>query len=181
MKENFDACLRLTLRHEGGFVNNPRDPGGMTNLGVTKRTWEDWTGRPATEADMRSLTEEDVKPLYHKRFWKAVRGEELPDGIDFCVFDCAVNSGPGKAVRMLQSAIGVKADGIIGKRTIDASFAVPLQSLIDDYTGLRLAFLQTLSHFPTFSKGWTARCMAVRNEAMAIAEPYNGAKEVSIS
>ena len=80
MKSNFEACLAEVLKHEGGYVNHLKDPGGMTNLGVTKKVWEEWTGAPADEQVMRSLTPEKVTPLYKKRYWDAVNCDDLPVG-----------------------------------------------------------------------------------------------------
>ena len=77
MKENFDECLKMLLYHEGGFVNHPKDPGGITNLGVTKRVWEDWKGTEVSEQDMRDLTPEDVAPLYKKRYWDKCKCSDL--------------------------------------------------------------------------------------------------------
>jgi lysozyme family protein len=174
MKENFDACLRLVLRHEGGFVNNPADPGGMTNLGVTKKAWEEYTGAYATEADMRQLTPELVRPFYKRRYWDAIKGDLLPDGVDYVVFDCAVNSGPMKAGKILQSVIGLPQDGIIGVQTLNAVNVIPIEGLVHDYTRQRLAFLVSLPTFATFGKGWTARIMEVEREAGQLAQPFNG-------
>src|SRR5258708_3397611 len=88
---NFTSALRLTLTHEGGFVNNPRDPGGATNLGVTKRIWERYVNKEVDVEDIKNLTYEDVEPLYSKFFWKSIHGDELPIGVSFCVFDMSVN------------------------------------------------------------------------------------------
>ena len=82
---NFEKCLEMVLHHEGGYVNHPKDPGGMTNLGVTKRVWDDWTGGDADEDEMRGLTPEDVGPLYKKNYWDRVKGDDLPSGLDLCV------------------------------------------------------------------------------------------------
>jgi lysozyme family protein len=102
MQNNFDVCVDLMLAHEGGFVNHPQDPGGMTNLGVTARVWEEWMGRPTNEKEMRALTPLMVKPLYKRKYWDAIRADELVDGLDYCVFDVAVNSGTGRAIKLLQ-------------------------------------------------------------------------------
>ena len=83
MKENFDNCLIMLLKHEGGFVNHPKDPGGMTNLGVTKAVYDKWVGRTSTEQDMRNLTPEDVAPIYKKNYWDRVKGDDLPSGVDW--------------------------------------------------------------------------------------------------
>jgi lysozyme family protein len=168
MIENFDAAFQHTLKEEGGFVNHPKDPGGMTNLGVTKRVWEEWVGKEVTEAEMRALTPNDVKPLYQRNYWNACRCSELPTGLDLCVFDTAVNSGPGRAIRILQNCLGVAVDGAIGPRTIAAANqfkGASLVHLIDEYCSARQAFLISLPTFATFGKGWTARVARLEEHA----------------
>ena len=171
MKENFAACLAEVLKHEGGYVNHPKDPGGMTNLGVTKKVWEEWTGAPADEQIMRSLTPEAVAPLYKERYWDAVKGDDLPSGVDLCVFDCAVNSGVSRASRFLQSASAVKADGVIGPKTIEAVNKKYPVSLISDYCAQREAFYRTLPTFTIFGKGWLRRLDDVEGMARKMANP----------
>lgn len=169
MKENFDKAFLETLKHEGGFVNHPRDPGGMTNLGVTKRVWEDYTGRQASEADMRALTPEKVKPLYRERYWDRVRGDDLPSGVDFAIYDFAVNSGPVRAVRFAQKIVGATQDGAMGPKTL-AKIKQYCDAMGDDdfiqaYTDARMDFLQGLSTFNTFGRGWTRRVNDVEHHA----------------
>ncbi len=163
--ENWGEAFRALLRHEGGFVNHPKDPGGITNLGVTKRVWEEWTSHPANEADMRGLTPGMVEPLYRERYWRKVRGDELPAGVDLAVFDCAVNSGPGRAAMLLQQAIGVWPDGVIGPKTMAAIKAADAKATVDRFCDLRLAFLRGLPTWPTFGKGWERRVEDVRRQA----------------
>lgn len=169
MKPTFDLAMRLLLRHEGGFVNHPKDPGGMTNLGVTKAVWEAHTGKPATEADMRALTPQAVQPIYKARYWDAVRGDDLPHGLDYCLFDCAVNSGPGRAVKLLQYVLHLKVDGVIGKNTMAAIMAADPVELIEDYSQRRLDFLKSLPTWETFGKGWGKRVSEVELEAKTFA------------
>jgi len=169
MKHNWEEAFAHVLKYEGGYVNHPNDPGGMTNLGVTKRVWEEWTGKPATEADMRALTPAMVGPLYKKRYWDAVRGDDLPSGVDLCVFDCAVNAGVGRASRFLQQAVGVDADGKIGPMTISAVTAKPAEEVIEDFCALRGAHYKGLSTFETFGKGWMRRLASVKAESTDIA------------
>ena len=118
MKENFDKCLKMLLSHEGGFVNHPEDPGGITNLGVTKKVYDEWTGRESTEQEMRDLTPEDVAPIYKKNYWDRVKGDSLPSGLDWACFDWAVNSGSGRPAKAVQRAVGATADGAIGPATL---------------------------------------------------------------
>jgi lysozyme family protein len=173
MKENFDKAFLQTLKHEGGYVNDKRDPGGMTNLGVTKRVWEEWTGKKASEADMRALTPEKVKPLYKARYWDKVKGDELPSGIDFVMYDFAVNSGPSRAIRTAQRITGTKQDGVFGPNTMARIMAYveenDAETFVITYQDERLLFLQSLSTFQTFGKGWTRRVTEVEHQGVALA------------
>jgi lysozyme family protein len=168
MQSNFETCLALMLAHEGGFVNHPQDPGGMTNLGVTKRVWEEWVGHEVDEKQMRALTPETVAPLYKRKYWDAVRADELVAGVDYCVFDVAVNSGPGRAIKFLQSCVGTTPDGGFGPATLAAvkkSEEDPAR-LIELYCAKRLEFLQSLKTFETFGKGWSRRVQEVKDKAL---------------
>ena len=168
MQGNFDKSLEKLLVHEGGYVNHPSDPGGETNLGVTKRTWQEWVGHDVSEKEMRSLTPLMVGPLYKRKYWDACRCDDLVSGVDYAVFDVAVNSGPGRAIKFLQSCVGVTADGGFGPATLDAvkkSEEDP-RRLIELYCAKRLEFLQSLKTFETFGKGWSRRVAEVKEEAL---------------
>ena len=165
MKSNFQQSIDAMLVSEGGFSNNPKDPGGMTNLGVTKTVWEGWTGHDATEQTMRNLSTADVTPLYKKKYWDAVQGDALPSGVDYCVFDTAVNSGAGRSIKLLQRSIGVTEDGFLGPNSLAAILVSDVGSLIDKYCAARNEFLQSLSTFETFGKGWTNRVLEVNLKA----------------
>ena len=166
MIHTFAECLLEVLKHEGGFVNNPQDPGGMTNLGVTKATWEEWVGHPVTEKAMRELKPADVGAMYRRKYWEKISGDSLPAGIDYCVFDAAVNSGPGRASKWLQGVVGVDVDGSIGPKTLSALNSFKLEQVISDYCKRRLSFMQDLPTFATFGKGWTKRVMEVEQTAL---------------
>lgn len=114
----FVDCLTVTLREEGGFVDDPQDSGGITNLGVTLATWERWTKGSVTRAQMRALTPVDVAPMYRAYFWDACDCDNLPQGVDLCVFDFAVNAGVARAARYLQHIVGAGQDGKIGAATV---------------------------------------------------------------
>lgn len=157
MKHNFAESLQHVLKHEGGFSNHKDDPGGMTNLGCTKAVWEEWCGHPVTEKIMRELTPADVAPLYRRKYWEKIKGDDLPSGIDYIVFDAAINSGPGRAAKWLQATIGVEVDGGIGPKTLAAVTAFDASQLIEDYSKRRLSFLTDLPTWKTFGKGWTRR------------------------
>lgn len=165
MRENFAEALQHVLKHEGGFINHPEDPGGMTNLGCTKAVWEEWCGHPVDEKTMRNLKPADVAPLYKRKYWDKVQGDELPSGVDYAVFDAAVNSGPGRAAKWLQACVGVEVDGAIGPKTLAAVRAADAKELIDDYSKRRLSFLMDLKHWPTFGKGWSRRVADVAESA----------------
>jgi len=166
MKHNWDEAFKHILKWEGGYVHHKDDPGGMTNLGVTKRVWEDWTGKPATESDMRGLTIDLVAPLYKKRYWDAIRGDDLPAGVDLCVFDCAVNAGVGRAARFLQQVVGVTADGAIGPKTLEAVTAIPADLIVQQFCVLREAHYKSLPTFATFGKGWMRRLAGIKDESL---------------
>jgi lysozyme family protein len=162
MKENFAEALQKVLHHEGGFVNHPSDPGGMTNLGCTKAVWEEHCGHPVDEKAMRALTPVDVAPLYRRKYWDKIKGDELPTGVDYVVFDCAINSGPGRAAKMLQACVGVEPDGGIGPKTLAAVNSFDPKQLVEDYTKRRLSFLMYLPTWGTFGKGWGRRVAEVQ-------------------
>ena len=165
MKDNFEQCLALVLKHEGGYVNNPRDPGGRTNLGVTQKVWEEWVKHPVDEAAMRALGPADVAPLYKKNYWDRIRGDDLPAGVDYSVFDLAVNSGVGRASKVLQAALGLTTDGIIGPKTIEAAQAANPRDLATQICERRQDFLQSLPTWDTFGKGWGRRVAEVEKVA----------------
>jgi len=168
MKDNFDAALKAILHHEGGFVNHPADPGGMTNLGVTKKVWEEWVGHEVDEKQMRALTPELVGPMYKAKYWDKIKGDDLPTGVDYAVFDAAVNSGPGRAAKWLQSCVGVEPDGGIGPKTLAAVAAFKPAELVEDYAKRRLSFLMDLPHWGTFGKGWGRRVAEVQTVASSM-------------
>ena len=142
MKENFDKSLLILLKHEGGYVNHPKDPGGETNLGVTKRVYEEWGGNK----NMKDLKEEDVAPIYKKNYWDRCKCDHLPSGLDLAVFDWAVNSGTGRAAKNLQAMIGTVADGGIGPNTLKTLNEYiehhGLENVIEEYKNVRQEFYQ---------------------------------------
>jgi lysozyme family protein len=159
----------MVIRSEGGYTNNPKDPGGMTNLGVTRTNWELYLDRDVTEADMRALTPEMVKPFYKKNYWDRIRGDELPSGVDYAAYDLAVNSGTGRAAKYLQQIAGVTADGVIGPRSIEAIKNCDAEDVVDEICNMRMTFLEGLGTFETFGKGWTTRVNDVKAKATEMA------------
>lgn len=160
MKQNFDLCLAFVLKHEGGWADHPADPGGATMKGVTKRTLEAHLGRQVTKDELREISDETLAEIYRRRYWDAVRGDDLPAGVDYAVFDCAVNSGPRRAVLFAQEVAGVTQDGAIGPKTlaaIEAACAEGAEGFIEEYSEARQAFLRGLPTFQVFGRGWTRR------------------------
>ncbi len=169
MKDNFPKSLAAVLVHEGGFVNNPKDPGGMTNLGCTKAVWQEHCGHEVDEKAMRALTPNDVGPLYKTKYWDKIKGDDLPAGVDYVVFDAAINSGPGRATKWLQACVGVEPDGGIGPKTLAAVSAMDAKQLIDDYSKRRLSFLSDLTTWETFGRGWARRVNEVNAVGLGMA------------
>lgn len=162
----FARCVAEVLRHEGGYVDHPRDPGGCTNRGITRATLESWRGVPTDCAAVRALTEAEARAIYRARYWDAVRGDELPVGVDLAVFDLAVNSGGGRAARMLQHALGAVADGVIGPQTMAMLAAADPARMVDAICARRLEFLKGLPTWPVFGRGWERRVNDVRAKAL---------------
>lgn len=161
MEGNFEETTSWLLVHEGGYVNHPKDPGGATNRGVIQRTYDgyrDRIGRP--RQSVRNITEAEVLDIYRTQYWNAIQGDLLPSGLDYSVYDFAVNSGPARAARNLQALLGVKQDGHIGNITLGAlRQRNDIQSLIINLCTNRWKWMQTLSTWSTFGKGWTRRVM----------------------
>lgn len=169
MKDNFERALGYVLKTEGGFVNNPKDPGGMTNLGCTKAVWEEWVGHPVDEKAMRNLTPANVAPLYRRKYWDKVSGDYLPAGVDYVVFDCAINSGAGRAIKLLQESLNIVADGYLGPITLKMVASANASTLIDKYQQNRFAFLQSLPTWSTFGHGWGNRIAEVKSYGLIMA------------
>jgi lysozyme family protein len=163
---NFSECLAIVLKSEGGFVNNPQDPGGRTNLGVTQKVWEEYTGHEADEKVMRSLTPEKVAPLYEQRYWRPTYCEVLPRGLSLLIFSMGINAGTGRSVKLLQSCIGCVADGVIGPRTMALIKSSNVADLIAKFSEARRQYYKSLKTFPVFGKGWLARVDREESEAL---------------
>lgn len=169
MQENWDESFEMVLKHEGGFVNHPKDPGGMTNLGVTKLAWEGYVGKSMDEAFMRSLTPEVVKPFYKAMYWDKIKGDQLPAGVDYAAYDLAVNSGVGRAAKFLQEIAGVTVDGVLGPKSMGAIRECDPEQTVQALCDMRLNFLKGLNTFDTFGKGWTIRVNDVMARATEMA------------
>lgn len=174
----FERSLLLVLAHEGGFVDHPRDPGGATNLGISLRyavgrgSLFDLDGDGDVDVhDIRLITPETAAPAYYADFWQTVRATELPAGLGHVTFDAAVNSGPGRAIRWLQAAVGATVDGAFGPKTLAAVRAsVSLDGtpmVIERLCAYRLAYLRGLD-WNTFGRGWQRRVERVIQEGQRI-------------
>ena len=170
MKNNFDKCLHMLLEHEGGYVNNVHDKGGMTNLGVTKRVYDKWIGRESTEQEMRDLTPDDVAPIYKKNYWNRVKGDSLPSGLDWSCFDWAVNSGSGRPAKAVQRAVGATQDGAIGNQTLGLIAEKDPKFIIDYVYTVRQAFYESLDDYKHFGRGWSRRNTETLHQAMKMVE-----------
>jgi len=167
---DFASCLAVVLVEEGGFSNNPHDPGGATMHGVTQRVYDAWRRqRQLPLASVRGISNSEVAAIYRAQYWDAVQGDRLPRGVDLMVFDEGVNSGPARSAKDLQGLLrGVHADGIIGELTLDALAQVnDLEGLVRALAARRLGFLRRLRNWKFFNKGWTARCHRVEEKALS--------------
>lgn len=162
------AIQQWVLASEGGYVDHPSDPGGATNLGITHKTLAAWRGKPVTKQDVRNLTRDEALQIYKAQYWDAVRGDQLPAGLDYAVFDYAVNSGPARAVKDLQRVLGVGVDGIVGAQTLAAANARSASDLINALCDRRLEFVRGLSTYATFGRGWESRIASVRRNSLSI-------------
>lgn len=165
MKNNFEKALALVLEHEGGYVNHPKDPGGATMKGVTQAVYNAYrklNGRGLLS--VKYISDEELRAIYKFQYWDKVQGDFLPVGVDYAVFDFAVNSGVSRAAKYLQAVLGVAQDGQIGAKTLAAitSPANTINALCDR----RVGFLRNLKTFLTFGKGWTRRVQGVRAHAL---------------
>lgn len=170
MKENFNKSVALVLKHEGGYVDHPSDPGGATNKGVTLATYRRYIKRNGTKADLKKLTTKQAESVYKKHYWDKIKGDDLPSGIDHAVFDFCVNSGPTRSAKFLQEALDVKVDGKIGPVTIEAAENKQARDVIYTLCRARLAWMRGLNIWPTFGKGWEKRVNRVQSEAYKFAE-----------
>ncbi len=171
MLETFDQIQKDLEESEGGFVHRNRkaDPGGATNLGITQATLSAARGYEVSVDDVKKLTQEEAKLIFKTQYWDAVRADDLPRGLDYCVFDFAVNSGPSRAAKTLQKIVGVKEDGIIGLKTLNAAQYFDVQELINKLCKARLSFMKRLRNWSYNKNGWSARVRRVQERSLELA------------
>lgn len=162
MIKNLAYVMAQTTQFEGGYVNHPKDPGGPTNHGITLATLRAWRKRPVTAEDVRNLSKDEAIQILKTGYWDAVRGDELPSGLDLTMVDFATNSGPSRAIKELQAALGTAADGVLGVKTMALIPTNPeaVANLCDAVNDRRLKFCKSLkrgSLWKSFGRGWTIR------------------------
>lgn len=168
MRYNFDKSLKFVLKHEGGYVDHPKDPGGATNKGVTLYTFKRYINKNATKQDLKNITDNQISYIYKRHYWDACKCDDLPSGIDYAVFDFAVNSGPRRSIQFSQRVLGVEPDGAVGPITLTAFNSVNVEQFIKKLCDNRLAWLRRLSTWKYFGKGWTNRVRDVEKHALEI-------------
>jgi len=173
-RDNFPAVMAEIWKHEGGFVNHPKDPGGATNMGITIGTLRDWRKKPVTVADVKNLTKAEALEIYRANYWRPVFGDDLPAGIDLVTMDPAVNSGVSRGVRWLQEALGATVDGRMGPQTINAALAADPVPTIQRACARRMGFLRSLRTWSTFGVGWSRRVASVEAVAVRMAMQARG-------
>ena len=146
---NFDKAFERVIGHEGGYVNDPRDAGGETKYGISKRAYPN--------LDIKNLTLDNAKAIYLADYWNRCHIDELPDCVRFDMFDMAVNSGIQGSIKCMQRALGVTADGIWGRNTSAAASTASPELLDKKFSGYRLMYLSDLATFPTYGRGWVRR------------------------
>ena len=164
MKDNYQASLNHVLQSEGGWSDNPADPGGATMKGITLSTYQKWKGNPhISKDDLKAISDQDVYDLYKQNYWDKVKGDDLPSGVDYAVFDASVNMGVDRASKLIQEAAGVPADGVIGNGTLQVIKNANPIDLINKFSDEKDAFYKSLPTFGTFGKGWLNRVAQVKS------------------
>lgn len=168
---SFETCLTETLKWEGGWSNHKDDPGGPTMRGVIQRVYDAWRKRNGLpRRSVRHIEEAELQAIYRENYWQLVRGDELPPGVDLCVFDYGVNSGPSRSVSHLQEVLGVKIDGNMGPVTLDAVNAADPVEIVKKLCARRRKFVRQTKTYHVFGKGWNRRIDGIEQIACAMCE-----------
>ena len=182
MKANFEESLKHVLVHEGGWADHPRDPGGATMKGVTLAVFRRYFGSSKGKDDLRHITNEQLGHIYKTGYWDKCKCDDLPNGVDYAVFDAAVNSGPGRAAKWLQGAVGAVQDGGVGADTLSKVAARDdPAAIVKNMLDRRLQFLQRLSTWSTFGRGWRSRVDGVRAIALRMAGGGGGGETQEVT
>lgn len=168
---NFTSSLDRVLKHEGGYSNDAGDPGGATMWGITHIDYDAYRKlKGENPQDVRKMTITERDEIYKKKYWTGGRCDDLPSGVDYCVFDGAVNSGVSQSAKWLQRALGVTVDGHIGDQTLLAAQQAEPSDLIRSMCDQRRKFLQSLKTFSRFGKGWMTRVADVQSIALGMVD-----------
>lgn len=167
----FSECLTETLKWEGGWSNHKDDPGGPTMRGVIQRVYDAWRKRNGLpKRSVRNIEEHELQAIYRENYWQLVRGDELPVGVDLCVFDYGVNSGPSRSISHLQEVLGIKVDGNMGPVTLDAVNAADPVEIVNKLCARRRKFVRQIKTYHVFGKGWNRRIDGVEQVACAMCD-----------
>ena len=172
MRKNFESSLIRVLDHEGGYVDHPKDPGGATNRGITLKVFRAYYGRHLGKTDLRQISEREAGAIYKANYWDKCQCDKLPPGVDYAVFDQAVNSGPTRSIRWLQTAAGAQADeidGFLGPESFAKVTTLEPAAIVQQMCAVRLKFMRSLKHWKDFGRGWNKRVDGVREAASALA------------
>ena len=172
MEDKFDICVAFTLREEGGYVDEPADPGGATNMWITLATYREWSDDPRLgDVQVKDLTLKTARAIYRSLYWNPLRADALPPGVDLSVFDTGVNAGIWRSARLLQHALGFtgeEVDGAIGPETLAAANRFDARTLVDELADRQTGYYRSLADFPIFGTGWLRRTNARRSAALAM-------------
>lgn len=161
MSDVFGYAVERVLKREKGYVDDPNDNGGATNLGITISTLSQYRGRSCTKEDVRNLTVEEAKLIYKKFYWDAVRADEFNPAIAFILFDGAVQHGPVDSIKLVQRSMKLTPDGVIGPMTFAALRRGNVHETIENALAERALYYSRLSDWVHFGKGWMRRLMEV--------------------
>lgn len=157
---SFDRAIKFVLDREGGLVNDPNDPGGITKYGISKRAYP--------SLDIASLTREDAIAIYRRDYWSACKCDQLPPAVACVVFDAAVNQGTHAATIALQNALGIKADGVIGQQTLAQAKALDGKELVGELIARRMVAYGSIANFSRYGLGWSRRLAACHQLALEV-------------
>lgn len=169
MRGNFENALKHVLEHEGGWSDHPSDPGGATMKGVTLAVFRRHYGSTKTKDELKNISDEQLNAIYRNDYWNKCLCDDIATGLDYVVFDAAVNSGPGRSAKWLQAVVGAPQDGAIGPTTLTAVAGKNTIDVINGACDRRLSFLRSLDNWSVFGKGWGRRVESVRSGAIAMA------------